>query len=139
MVIAYGLFAQIDLTNLSLITSANILLGTGYGIIAGPITVLAASNFTGNLLSASPSVAGVFRQVGITLAVAIFVSGLYANLQQAQTESINYAQKQIVALHLEKRQQQRMLTQTISNIKNQNTKSTTIKNHVSKKEKMRLI
>lgn len=60
-----------------------LILGIGYGIIAGPITVLAASYFQGVLLNASQSVAGVPYQVGISLAIAIYVSGLYGNLVAA--------------------------------------------------------
>ncbi|MFT9005460.1 MAG: MFS transporter, partial [Liquorilactobacillus hordei] len=55
---------------------ACILIGAGYGIIIGPITVLSAGDFTGELLTASQSVTGVFRQIGTVLAVAIFVSAL---------------------------------------------------------------
>lgn len=43
-----------------------LILGIGYGIIAGPITVLAASYFQGVLLNVSQSVAGVPYQVGIS-------------------------------------------------------------------------
>lgn len=91
MTIAYILFTKIDMTNSFQTTLTCLILGTGYGIIAGPITVLAASDFTGNLLTASQSVAGVLRQVGIVLAVAIYVTGLYSNLTAAKNESITYS------------------------------------------------
>ena len=93
MTIAYYLFTQIEMSNVVQTSMACLILGGGYGIIAGPITVLAASDFTGTLLSASQSVAGVLRQIGIVLAVAIYVSGLYANLTTAKSESIDYITK----------------------------------------------
>ncbi|MGC4439681.1 MFS transporter, partial [Streptococcus suis] len=65
MTIAYYLFTQIEMSNVVQTRMACLILGAGYGIIAGPITVLAASDFTGTLLSASQSVAGVLRQIGI--------------------------------------------------------------------------
>lgn len=54
------------------------IVGAGFGIIAGPIMILGASNFTGEMLTASQSVLGVIKQVGTLLAVAIFVSALTA-------------------------------------------------------------
>ncbi|KRK85850.1 transport protein [Levilactobacillus koreensis JCM 16448] len=77
---------------------AAILVGAGYGIVIGPITVLAAGNFTGNLLTASQSVIGVFRQIGTSLAVAIFVSALSANLVTAKTNIWTFAQNGVEAL-----------------------------------------
>lgn len=74
-----------------------LLIGAGYGIIAGPVVVLGASKFTGELLSASQSVLGLFRQIGTLLAVAIFVSALTANLKTAQNQSIIQANTRIEA------------------------------------------
>ncbi|CAK8054318.1 MFS transporter [Eupransor demetentiae] len=72
---------------------AGVLVGAGYGMIMGPVTAAAVADFTGPMLSASQSVTGVLRQVGVVLAVAIFVSGLYANLQSAKKESIQDAER----------------------------------------------
>lgn len=74
------------------------LIGAGYGLITGPITILAASDFTGELLSASQSVAGVMRQVGTVLAVSIFVTSLYSNIDNAQKQSNQYMEQSIGAL-----------------------------------------
>lgn len=74
-----------------------LLIGAGYGIIAGPVVVLGASKFTGELLSASQSVLGLFRQIGTLLAVVIFVSALTANLKTAQNQSIIQANTRIEA------------------------------------------
>lgn len=77
-----------------------LLIGGGFGIIAGPLVVLGASNFTGKLLSASQSVLGVFRQIGTLLAVAIFVSALTANLATARHQSIIQANTRIETTQL---------------------------------------
>ncbi|KAE9560519.1 hypothetical protein ATN92_10235 [Companilactobacillus bobalius] len=61
-----------------------ILIGFGYGTVIGPITVLAASDFKGEKLSASQSVMGVLRQIGNIIAVAIFVSMLTTNVSKAK-------------------------------------------------------
>lgn len=70
------------------VIAACAILGFGYGVITGPITVLAASDFTGEKLTASQSVAGVLRQVGVVLAIEIFVTGLYSNMKVTKYNSI---------------------------------------------------
>ncbi|MFT8607821.1 MAG: MFS transporter [Liquorilactobacillus ghanensis] len=73
-------------------TISCILIGTGYGTIIGPLTVLSADDFTGELLTASQSVTGVFRQIGTVLAVAVFVSSFSSNLKIAQNQVWSTAQ-----------------------------------------------
>lgn len=90
--------------------------GCGYGIITGPITVIAASNFEGESLIASQSVSGVLRQVGGVLAVAIFVTGLYSNLDIATTRSINYSDKVITSWQLPKSISEPILNKTKQSI-----------------------
>ncbi|MFC6182110.1 MFS transporter [Lactiplantibacillus daowaiensis] len=75
-----------------------VLVGMGYGIIIGPVTVLAAGDFTGKLLTASQSVIGVFRQIGTSLAVAIFVSALSTNLVTAKQQIWHNAQTDVATL-----------------------------------------
>ncbi|MGC4388276.1 MFS transporter, partial [Streptococcus suis] len=83
---------------------------------AGPITVLAASDFTGTLLSASQSVAGVLRQIGIVLAVAIYVSGLYANLTTAMSESIDYITKIVKTIDVSASKQKTIIETAASSL-----------------------
>ncbi|MDR0297500.1 MAG: MFS transporter [Streptococcaceae bacterium] len=136
---AYILFTRISMTNISEVVSTCLLLGFGYGIIAGPIVVLAASDFTGEMLTASQSVAGVLRQVGIVLAVAIFVTGLYGNINTAKSQSIDYAKNQIVKLKLPTAQAITMQKQVIQQIQDEKSSATFDKNHVSEQEKEALI
>lgn len=100
---------------------AALLVGTGYGVVIGPITVLAAGNFTGNLLTASQSVIGVFRQIGTSLAVAIFVSALSANLVTAKTNVWLYSQNRVEALPVSAKVKSDTLTQVKSQLATEQT------------------
>ncbi|GEA98051.1 hypothetical protein LBR02_06160 [Levilactobacillus brevis] len=64
------------------------------------MTVLAAGDFSGKLLTASQSVIGVFRQIGTSLAVAIFVSALSANISTAKTTVAHHAEQAVAALSI---------------------------------------
>lgn len=88
MSIAYVILCKINMDNQLQVIAACAILGFGYGVITGPITVLAASDFTGEKLTASQSVAGVLRQVGVVLAIEIFVTGLYSNMKVTKYNSI---------------------------------------------------
>ncbi|MYV04354.1 MFS transporter [Furfurilactobacillus milii] len=89
-----------------------VLLGAGYGVIIGPITVLAASDFEGEKLTASQSVMGVLRQIGSVLAVAIFVSLLTSNINTAKTTAWHDARNRIEQTSLSQTTKQKMLTVT---------------------------
>ncbi|KRK48866.1 major facilitator superfamily permease [Secundilactobacillus kimchicus JCM 15530] len=89
-----------------------LLLGSGYGLIIGPVTVLSASDFTGQQLSSSQSVLGVFRQIGTVLAVAIFVSSLSGNLQTAKQALYQDAQTNVKKLRVTPHEQEAILTTT---------------------------
>ncbi|MQS53263.1 MFS transporter [Lactobacillus salsicarnum] len=92
MAASYFLLFNIDPNNIYELVPACLLLGFGYGIIAGPIMVLAASDFEGSLLTASQSVTGVLGRIGITLAVAIFVSTLTSNITFEKAKSVAQAE-----------------------------------------------
>ncbi|MDA1477736.1 MFS transporter [Bacillus changyiensis] len=85
MFIAYSMLYHLNMNSsyTGLIISC-LTMGIGYGIIVGPITVMAASSFKGELLTASQSVIAALRQVGIVLAVAIFVSNLNVNINHTK-------------------------------------------------------
>lgn len=106
---------------------ACILIGAGYGIIIGPITVLSAGDFTGELLTASQSVTGVFRQIGTVLAVAIFVSALSTNLGIAKDQVWSTAQNEIKKVSVSHVKKQQVLQITHKNLYGE--KNTTAANH----------
>lgn len=88
---------------------AGIAVGMGYGIITGSILIISAGHFTGRLLTASQSVTSVLRQVGAMLAVAIFITGLYSNLNTARAHSISHAQQSIKSLNISEKNQDNIL------------------------------
>lgn len=132
MSLSYYLFTHINMDNLVMVIFTCTILGTGYGVITGPITVLAASDFEGYLLTASQSVAGVLRQVGVSLAVAIFLTGLYGNLATAKHNSINYINNQVSTLNVPKKQKEKIREKAINSLNN-NSNSKTPSKHFSEK------
>ncbi|MCM3736409.1 MFS transporter [Bacillus cytotoxicus] len=112
----------IDSTSKEIIVPCMIL-GVGYGLVIGPITILTASSFEGELLTASQSVASMLRQIGIVLAVAIFVSGLTHNLSINKENVYRYAEKKVHDLHVDKAGQDQILTVTKEKIQNKNLES----------------
>ena len=97
MIGGYMTLAVINPSHYNELVISLLLIGAGYGVIAGPVVVLGASKFTGELLSASQSVLSLFRQIGTLLAVAIFVSALTTNLKAAQNQSVIQANTRIEA------------------------------------------
>lgn len=136
--VSYILFTQIDMSNMVQTTITCLILGSGYGIITGPITVLAASDFTGNLLTASQSVAGVLRQIGIVLAVAIYVSGLYSNLSISKSESINYITEVVSTVDVSP-SKQKIIIQNATDSLEKNESKKYSNNHYSDKETKKII
>lgn len=135
--ISYVLFTNINMNNILLVVITCLILGSGYGIIAGPITVLAASDFEGSLLTASQSVAGVLRQVGISLAVAIYVTSLYANMVTAKSNSTNYINEQVAKLDISQSKKQAIINRSVNSLGKNSSKIST--NHFSKKDRQQFI
>ncbi|MHD0398066.1 MFS transporter [Staphylococcus simulans] len=94
--LSYYLFSSINYSKsyIGLVISC-VILGIGYGIIIGPLTVIAASNFRGEELNSSQSIIGVFRQIGIVIAVAVFVSSLTSNVKESKRVISNHVQNEI--------------------------------------------
>lgn len=138
MFIAYVMLCKINMDNQLQVIAACAILGFGYGVITGPITVLAASDFTGEKLTASQSVAGVLRQVGVVLAIAIFVTGLYSNMKVAKYNSIEYAVAKIQKLDLSQKQKKVMIT-TKNGIESGNPRKKYSKNHISSNIRKKII
>jgi len=105
------------------------ILGVGYGLVVGPITILTASSFEGELLTASQSVVSMLRQIGIVLAVAIFVSGLTHNLSINKENVYRYAEEKVHELQIDKVEQEQILTVTKERIQNKDLESNIEKKH----------
>ncbi|GAB6093084.1 MFS transporter [Furfurilactobacillus curtus] len=99
-------------------------LGIGYGLVIGPITVLAASDFEGEKLTASQSVMGVLRQIGNILAVAIFISLLTSNISNAKTAAWYQVQTTVGKTSLPSTVKTAILTTAHSRISSDHVKTT---------------
>lgn len=139
MSIAYVMLCKINMDNQLQVIAACAILGFGYGVITGPITVLAASDFTGEKLTASQSVAGVLRQVGVVLAIEIFVTGLYSNMKVTKYNSIEYAVAKIQKLDLSQKQKKVMIITTKNDIESGNPRKKYSKNHISSNIRKKII
>ena len=118
---------------------AAILIGGGYDIVIGPITVLAAADFTGDLLTASQSVIGVFRQIGTSLAVAIFVSALSTNLVTAKNQIWQKAQKAVSTLAVSSKAKQDTLTKVKAQLASTNAPAKTVQPPITSNVEHQLI
>ncbi|MGG0289860.1 MFS transporter [Bacillus pacificus] len=120
MGLSYYWLQMIDVnsTNIEIIIPCMIL-GVGYGLVVGPITVLSASSFEGELLTASQSVVSMLRQVGIVLAIAIFVSNLTHNLTINKENVYRYAEEKVRNIHVINTEQAEILQVTKEKIENQ--------------------
>ncbi|NPC93851.1 MFS transporter [Bacillus sp. WMMC1349] len=142
MFIAYFMLYQLNMNSsyTALIMSC-LTLGIGYGIIVGPITVMAASSFKGELLTASQSVIAALRQVGIVLAVAIFVSNLSVNVNYTKEKILHHAELMVNSLSLTEKQKTKVLenTKMKRNKENIGVEGKNVKQVVSLKEREHLI
>ncbi|MBE7103347.1 MFS transporter [Bacillus cereus] len=119
---------EVNSTNVEIIIPCMIL-GIGYGLVVGPITVLSASSFEGELLTASQTVVSMLRQVGIVLAVAIFVSNLTHNLSVNKENVYRYAEERVRNIHVDSAEQAEILQVTKEKIEKQS-----IETNVEKKQ-----
>ncbi|QLE60132.1 transport protein [Furfurilactobacillus rossiae] len=140
MAIGYGILGFMNPDHYWQTLIGLMLLGTGYGVIIGPITVLAASDFEGEKLTASQSVMGVLRQIGNVLAVAIFVSLLTSNISTAKTTAWHDAQTQIEKTSLSQTTKQKMLSATQQRFIGTGAKTSTHQsNGISKHQQAQII
>ncbi|WP_125767185.1 MFS transporter [Lapidilactobacillus wuchangensis] len=141
IILGYVALSFVDFNVYGQILLGLLLIGTGYGIIIGPITILAAGDFTGELLTASQSVIGVFRQIGTSLAVAIFVTALSTNLVSAQQTVWQSAQQEINQLAVPKPVKQQTLAQVNQQIfaAQSNEQQPTNKRFINKTQEKRLV
>lgn len=120
MGLSYYWLQMIDVNSTSIeIIIPCMILGVGYGLVVGPITVLSASSFEGELLTASQSVVSMLRQVGIVLAVAIFVSNLTYNLTVNKENVYRYAEEKVRNIPVSSAEQAEILQVTKEKIENQ--------------------
>ncbi|MGE7932785.1 DHA2 family efflux MFS transporter permease subunit [Viridibacillus arvi] len=122
---------SIQSTNKEIILPCMVL-GIGYGLVVGPITILTASSFEGELLTASQSVVSMLRQVGIIFAVAIFVSSLTHNLTINKNKIEQYAEEKVREIHVDKKEQDKILHVVYEKINNKGLEETKKNNQEEK-------
>lgn len=118
--ISYCFFSKLQINLYYRLLVGSIFLGGGYGIIAGPSTVISAADFTGQKLTSSQSVMNVLRQVGLVLAIAICMTLLNNNISNAKKDLQSYGENQVAQSKLPENIQTRLtkkLKQKISNAK----------------------
>ena len=115
--LAYWFLGHMGLTGYHNLLVGSILVGLGFGVIAGPAMVWAAADFTGSRLTVSQSVINVLRQVGMVLAIAVCMSLFNANLATAKDRVQRYGDAQIDQCTLSPRLHQQFRNKLTTHIK----------------------
>lgn len=102
-----------------------ILLGLGFSFVISTATMASAASFEGELLTSSQSVFSMVRQVGVVLAVAIFVSCLTNSMEAKNSIILDYASKQMNRLEVPGDVKEKILQDTKLQIINESPKQTT--------------
>ncbi|MBV7506290.1 MFS transporter [Bacillus sp. sid0103] len=92
------------------------LLGVGFSFVISSATIASTSSFEGEMLTASQSVFSMLRQVGVVLAVAIFVSGLTNNIQAKKQDVVHFAANKLEKLDLPQTAKEKILSETKKSI-----------------------
>jgi EmrB/QacA subfamily drug resistance transporter len=115
MGIAYYLLHNLSIESKSMeIITLCTMLGIGFSFIISSATIASTSSFEGELLTSSQSVFSMLRQVGVVLAVAIFVGGLTTNIDNSKEKVLHYAKKQVEQLNIQESVKQKIFNQTKS-------------------------
>lgn len=92
------------------------LLGLGFSFVISSATIASTSSFEGEMLTASQGVFSMLRQVGVVLAVAIFVAGLTNNIYDKKQDAIHYAVRKIENLDVPQAAKAKILAETKKSI-----------------------
>lgn len=135
MACSYLLLRDLDLdSQASTIIGLSSMLGLGYGLIVGPMTEMGASSFEGELLTSSQGVLSVLRQLGIVLAIAIFVSGLTNNLKVQENKVLEYAKSRISQIDVNSSVKEQIFATFEQQMKQsslQTSKQSTVQNNIT--------
>jgi EmrB/QacA subfamily drug resistance transporter len=92
------------------------LLGFGFSFVISSATMASTSSFEGEMLTASQGVFSMLRQVGVVLAVAIFVAGLTNNIKDRKQEVIHFAAQKLEKLDVPQSAKLTILAETKKSI-----------------------
>lgn len=115
------------------------LLGLGFSFVISSATIASSSSFEGEMLTASQSVFSMLRQVGVVLAVAIFVAGLTNNIHQKKQDVLHFATQSIEKLDVPEATKVKILSETKKSINAENRSNKEKQVVVSSKERMQII
>jgi EmrB/QacA subfamily drug resistance transporter len=115
------------------------LLGLGFSFVISSATIASSSSFEGEMLTASQSVFSMLRQVGVVLAVAIFVAGLTNNIHQKEQDVLHFATQSIEKLDVPEATKVKILSETKKSINAENRSNKEKQVVVSSKERMQII
>lgn len=99
ILLSYYLLTHCDASKIPSITFATFILGIGFGVIAGPINVLAASDFSGEILTASQSVISVVRQIGSVFGVSVFMSMVTSRLNNLSVHNVSNISEAYISIY----------------------------------------
>lgn len=99
ILLSYYLLTNCDSRRVPDIILSTFILGIGFGIIAGPINVLAASDFSGGMLTASQSVISVIRQIGSVFGVSVFMSMMTSNLKDLSIHDFSHLSNAYLSIY----------------------------------------
>jgi EmrB/QacA subfamily drug resistance transporter len=114
-----------------------VLLGLGFSFVISSATMASASSFEGEMLTAAQSVFSMIRQIGVVLAVAIFVSSLTNSIQTKKTDVLHYAAIQIQKLDVPEDVKAKVYQKTNAAIQHETSSGKTAS--ISKLERSQLI
>ncbi|WP_066069551.1 MFS transporter [Neobacillus soli] len=140
MAIAYYLLhnLNIDSTSKEIILLCS-LLGLGFSFVISSATIASTSSFEGELLTASQGVFSMLRQVGVVLAVAIFVAGLTNNIQAKKRDVVHFAAQTLGKLEVPQTEKEKISSETRKSINAGETSRQTNPNLVSAAERQQII
>lgn len=113
-------------------------LGVGFSFIIAVATIASTSSFEGELLTASQGVFSMLRQVGVVLAVAIFVGGLTNKIDHNQENVLKYAKHQLSSLNITKTEKTKVFQHT-KEILHSDEKQVSNNSHLSKHQIEKLV
>jgi EmrB/QacA subfamily drug resistance transporter len=115
------------------------LLGIGFSFVISSATIASSSSFEGELLTASQSVFSMLRQVGVVLAVAIFVAGLTNNIHQKKQDVIYYGKQKLETLDVPETAKAKILSETKKAINSESKAPKADTELVTKDERQQII
>ncbi|ETI66762.1 MFS transporter [Neobacillus vireti] len=97
------------------------LLGLGFSFVISSATIASTSSFEGEMLTASQGVFSMLRQLGVVLAVAIFVAGLTNNIDTKKKDVVHFAAQQLEKLDVPQAAKEKILSETKRSINGDET------------------